>query len=101
MKKTVTIVEAITPAGRPIYTPVIRRGGKLIESMQSELDINKAIEKAAEEHCGMPDEPSHPTVEYFDGPTKVIPMAFPVAWLYAATAGIVLVCLLVGLFGFK
>ena len=101
MKKTVTIVEAITPAGTSIWTPVIRRDGKLIESMQSELDINKAIEKAAKEHCGMPDEPNRPSVEYLDGPTREIPMAFPVAWLYAATAGIVIVCLLVGLFGFK
>ena len=101
MKKTVTIVEAITPANTSVWTPVIRRDGKLIESMQSEYDLNKAIEKATKEHCGMPDEPDQPTIEYIDGPTKVIPMAFPVAWLYAATAGIVLVCLLVGLFGFK
>lgn len=104
MKKTVTIVEAITPAGSSIWTPIIRRGGKLIESMQSESNLNEAFDKAAKEHCGMDDEPSQPSVEYFDG-TKIIgervPMAFPVAWLYAATAGIVLVCVLVGLFGFK
>ena len=43
MKKTVTIVEAITPANTSVWTPVIRRDGKLIESMQSESDINKAI----------------------------------------------------------
>jgi len=113
MKKTVIIVEAITPAGTSIWTPIIRRGGKLIESMQSESDLNEAFDKAAKEHCGMDDEPSQPSVEYFDG-TKIlgeihkgvremkrVPMAFPTAWLYAATAAIVIVCVLVGLFGFK
>ena len=100
-KKIVRIVESKTPAGTSIWTPIVTRGGKLIDSMQSEHEMPKAFEKANREHCGMDDEPKQPVIEYFDGPTKVIPMAFPVAWLYAATAGIVVVCVLVALFGFK
>lgn len=49
-------------------------------------------------------------VEYLDEQAKAnesnhvemrMPSAFPVAWLYAATAGIVTVCVLVALYGFK
>ena len=114
--KKVRIVQSKSYSGESIWTPIITRGGKLIEAMKSEKNLNAAYANAKREHCGFDDEVEMPEIEYFDGPvfdssgvminepmrlSRGVPMAFPVAWLYAATAGIVVVCVLVALFGFK
>ena len=114
--KKVRIVQSKSYSGKSIWTPIVTRGGKLIEAMASEDNLNAAFTKAKREHCGFDDEVEMPEIEYFEGPvfdsfgvminepmrlSHKVPMAFPVAWLYAATAGVVVVCVLVALFGFK